>query len=454
MRGLFDPTVGVILHRGKALDVLRCSVADESIDAIVTDPPYGLSKEPDAAEVLRHRLTGDDYEHGGGGFMGKAWDSFVPGPSVWKECLRVLKPGGYMLVFAGSRTVDLMGMSIRLAGFEIRDQIQWLYGSGFPKSMDVSRAIDKAEGAEREVVGVDLERAARLVNQRGVYETSSGWSAGNRSADITAPATPGAEQWEGWGTALKPAHEPIIVARKPFTGTVANNVLTHGTGALNIDATRVDVPGGRPLLEGDYKATDNNAYTGRTNGSLMGGSKAVGSTSLGRWPANVVLDEAAAASLDAAVGTLRSGKPAGGSGPHRATTSVGSTAGTTYKGATDGSLRTEGVETTLYGDEGGPSRFFYCAKTAKSERSAGMPSGMKNGHPTVKPITLMEWLVKMVTPPGGIVLDPFLGSGSTLVAATNLGFAGVGIDRDDDNQYLLWARVRIEHAGAEVTLRE
>jgi len=164
---------------------------DSAVDAVVTDPPYGLSKEPDAAEVLRHWLAGDDYVHNGGGFMGKSWDSFVPGPSVWREVLRVLKPGGHALVFAGSRTQDLMSMALRLAGFEIRDTAMWLYGSGFPKSLDVSKVT-------------------------------------------------GSEEWAGYGTALKPAYEPITIARKPLDGTVADNVLTYGTGALNIDGCRVD----------------------------------------------------------------------------------------------------------------------------------------------------------------------------------------------------------------------
>lgn len=433
------------LHRGTAIAVLA-SMPDESVDAIVTDPPYGLSKEPDIAEVLTHWLAGDDYEHGGGGFMGKSWDSFVPGPSVWKECLRVLKPGGHLLCFAGSRTVDLMGMAIRLGGFEIRDQIQWLYGSGFPKSMNVGKAIDKAAGAMRQVGPVDPARAGRLVNQGRGYVTDFGWSFGGRSVTIDPPATPEAEQWEGWGTALKPAHEPIIMARKPFKGTVASNVLAYGTGALNIDATRIAAES-RPNHVADYKDTENNVFAGRMNGSLAGGSKVEGVTDLGRWPANVILDPEAGALLDEQTGTLTSGKPAGGDGPHIAKASVGVGGGAALEGSADGSLRSEGVEYHLYGDSGGASRFFYCAKTAKSERNAGLPAGLANNHPTVKPVRLMEWLVKMVTPPGGTVLDPFCGSGTTMVAAERLGLDGIGIDRDDEDQYLAVARHRIRHAS-------
>ncbi|MDI5633267.1 site-specific DNA-methyltransferase, partial [Salmonella enterica subsp. enterica serovar Anatum] len=165
---------------------MRMMLADNSIDAVVTDPPYGLSKQPDMNEVLRHWLNGDDYVHTGNGFMGKYWDSFVPGPSIWKEVFRVLKPGGHLLAFFGTRTYDLGTLAIRLAGFEIRDQIDWVYGSGFPKSLDVSKAM-------------------------------------------------GDEQWQGWGTALKPAHEPICVARKPLVGTVSENILQFGTGGMNID---------------------------------------------------------------------------------------------------------------------------------------------------------------------------------------------------------------------------
>lgn len=602
------------LHRGVALEVLA-GMADGSVDAIVTDPPYGLSREPDAAEVLRHWLAGDDYEHGGGGFMGKSWDSFVPGPAVWKECLRVLKPGGHLLCFAGSRTVDLMGMAIRLAGFEIRDQLQWLYGSGFPKSLSVHKATVKAvesrhgsarctclDGGAGVLVGDDAGRrggdedrperdggvpptegaggsdlpihqgsdddsvrelrhadgeevqgsaplpAAVLLDgvrgsgaeaaghghasvRAGMEEPSSGdpqagpqvpivWSQAqgvDRTAcppsgavpargdeplgelggavrdvspqdrgdhDAGVGVDPGRSEprrtilddhgggraamaavcsWCGlpdpaWlmsleplGTALKPAHEPIILARKPLRvdgrkATVAKNVLTHGTGAINIDATRVD-GGSRPLREWDYKETDNNVYVGRGTGRWLGGSKAVGETTQGRWPANVILDPEAGGVLDEQTGTLTSGKPAGGDGPHLAKASVGVGGGAALEGSADGSLRSEGVEYHLYGDSGGASRFFYCAKTAKSERNAGLPEGMRNDHPTVKPVALMEWLVRMVTPPGGTVLDPFCGSGTTMVAAERLGFDGIGIDRDDDDKYLAIARHRVRHAS-------
>ena len=460
----------VRLIRGDNLDVLPL-LPDESVDSIVTDPPYGLSKEPDVAEVLTHWLAGDDYNHRGGGFMGKAWDSFVPGPSVWRECLRVLKPGGYFLCFAGSRTVDLMGISIRLAGFEIRDQMQWLYGSGFPKSMDVAKALDK--------MGED------------------------------------GSAWEGWGTALKPAHEPIVVARKPFRGTVAANVLANGTGAMNIDASRIAAPG-ETIGPGSYSDPANQEGVVGSDLGISGADKekfqaaqiasVEKANAMGRFPANVVLahhpecqptrevvtervgggakasktdsttvdfvegytrgdgwtggeittevwdchPDCAVRLLDEQSGILTSGKPAGGSGPHKAKASVGKGGGPALEGSADGSLRKEGVEYHLYGDSGGASRFFYCSKTSKAERNAGLPEGVKNDHPTVKPVRLMEYLVRLVTPPGGTVLDPYIGSGTTGIAAANLGFDCIGIDRDDEGTYIDIAAHRVKHAGGEV----
>jgi hypothetical protein len=344
----------------------------DTFDAIVTDPPYGL------------------------GFMGKAWDS--PGnvafrPETWAAALRVLKPGGHLLAFGGTRTYHRLACAVEDAGFEIRDCLMWLYGQGFPKSLDVSKAIDKAAGATRAVVGTKIGQpgySLSLTMGAGVaMKGNVDGSLRHPEAEcaITAPATDAAREWEGWGTALKPAWEPILLARKPLSGTVAANVLTHGTGALNIDACRV--------------GTDAISQHGRKSQS-------------GRWPANVILDEEAAAMLDEqsrermhSAGAAR--EAIGEAGP-------------------SGMFGLAGGDAMRYGDKGGASRFFYCAKASTAERNRGLPG--RNQHATVKPLALMRWLLNMVTPPGGLVLDPFVGSGTTAVAAASLGFDCVGLDDD------------------------
>ena len=364
------------LYHGDCLEELK-KIPDNSVDSIVTDPPYGLSntKPAQVADVLRSWISGDTnvVPAKRGGFMGKDWDSFVPPPAVWEECYRVLKPGGHMAVFAGTRTQDLMGLSIRLAGFEIREQLNWIYGTGFPKSMDVSKAIDKAAGAEREVLS---ERPAYGIGGKGIL---NGHSEG-ATAKVTAPATDEAKKWEGWGTALKPATEPIVLARKPLEGTVANNVLTYGTGGLNIDACRVgdDVrPKGASTGE---VLSENSSMSGPNTGRMVVG------TVTGRFPANVLLDEHAAEAMD---------------------------------------------------EQKGTSSFFpvfkYQAKAPKKERPViEKEDGTKVQHPTVKPVALMEWLVTLVTPANGVVLDPFAGSGTTLQAALNEGFDPIGVEQDAD----------------------
>jgi site-specific DNA-methyltransferase (adenine-specific) len=292
---------------GDCLDVLR-GMADNSVDSIVTDPPYGLS------------------------FMGKRWDYDVPSEDVWRECLRVLKPGGHLLAFAGTRTQHRMAVRIEDAGFEIRDLIMWCHGQGFPKSHNLSG------------------------------------------------------EWQGWGTALKPALEPITVARKPLTGTVAANVLAWGTGALNIDGCRVgdDVVG---WGGGQGGSPDPTQSKGRNYRMAAGESRPV----TGRWPANLVHD-----------------------GSEEATAGLGSAA-----------------------------RFFFAAKASRSERDAGLDEA-RNLHPTVKPVALMEYLIKLITPPGGVVLDPFAGSGSTGVAAVAEGFSSILIERD--TEYVEIIRRRLAHA--------
>lgn len=500
------------LRNGDCLDVMR-SLPDASVSACVTDPPYGLSKEPDIAEVMRHWIAGDRYEHGGAGFMGKSWDSFVPGPEYWREVYRVLKPGGYLLAFAGTRTVDLMAISIRFAGFEIRDMLSWLYGSGFPKSLDVSKAIDKHGGQSvawfgpwfrqwREERKITQKQVAALFPSRtgGLTGCVANWELGLNmptpdqfnlirdtfglpfdtitaaereivrqqqgtrlavapgenndrariSLDITAPGSDAARAWSGWGTALKPACEPIVMARKPLAGTVAANVQKHGTGAINIDATRIQYASDEDKAAAAAAAQRSSQVADRVGewGMKQGdGSLApfLANMDKGRWPANLLLDEAAAALLDEQSGSLTSGEPCG-----TKTGGQGNAFGV-YAG---------GIPVTGYGDAGGASRFFYVAKPDRGERDlgcdglqaatggeatgrvdgsagtqnpragAGRNGGSRNIHPTVKPIDLMRWLCRLVTPKDGVVLDPFMGSGSTGVACSREGLRFIGIERE------------------------
>jgi len=413
-----------IIH-GDCLEVMRTLDA-ASVDAVVTDPPYGL------------------------GFMGKGWDHGVPGAEFWAEALRVAKPGAHLLAFGGTRTHHRLMCAIEDAGWEIRDCLMWLYGSGFPKSLDVGKAIDKAAGAERRTIGIRPDAAKRTSGTT----TSSGWATPSRCNDLTAPATDAAKRWSGWGTALKPAWEPIILARKPLDGTVAANVTAHGCGGLNIDGCRIE--GTKPKMFAiDSESRNNPIFQTRSatsNGDL---------TSEGRWPANLMLDEEAGAMLDGQAPN------AGGGGKFVAVQRERN------KGLGNSSPGPGVVAIDNYGDTGGASRFFYCPKASKADRDEGlegMPerlaaamhgnlvSGQRlggdgspiktplrsNHHPTVKPTALMRYLCRLVTPPGGLVLDPFTGSGSTGKAAALEGFNFIGIEREAE--YVEIARARI--AGA------
>lgn len=430
----------VTLYHGDCLEVLR-GLPDNSVDAIVTDPPYGLSntKPAQVADVLAAWVTGqtEAVPAKRGGFMGADWDSFVPPPAVWSECLRVLKPGGHMAVFAGARTQDLMGLSIRLAGFEIRDTLGWIYGSGFPKSHDIGKAIDKAAGAEREVVGPRVrlgdKRDYPYNSESAIYGTDNQDGAGVRPP-ITAPATPEAERWSGWGTALKPAIEPIILARKPLDGTVAANVLAHGVGGLNIDASRVGTEGGGTHCgnrDRDGKCLGHGDAGKSQSGATFHADESNGPS--GRFPANVLLDEHAAEEMDRQSGVLKTG------GGNRASNSREIYGGYTGQDETR----------TFASNEGGASRFFpvfkYQAKAPKKERPVIVrEDGTKVQHPTVKPVALMSWLVELITPPNGVVLDPFAGTGTTLQAATNKGFQPIGIEQDADYIELIEKRLAQE----------
>ena len=419
-----------IIH-GDCLEELK-RLEDNSVDAVITDPPYGLSntKPQQVADVLAAWVTGDTVSVPAkrGGFMGKDWDSFVPPPAVWAECMRVLKPGGHMAVFAGARTQDLMGLSIRLAGFEIRDTLGWIYGSGFPKSMDVSKAIDKAAGAEREKVPA----TGGLTNYAVMND--DGWSKigqANPVMDGPTPATSEAQRWDGWGTALKPAIEPIILARKPLDGTVANNVLAHGVGGLNIDACRVGTTVETWPKSRMYGGNPSEVAFTKTSGDAVS-AQPTGEAPAGRFPANVLLDEHAAKEMDKQSGVL---DPGGQS--QKASDRIPDASSYTF-------MRVAG--TPRYQDRGGASRFFpvfkYQAKAPKSERPVIVrKDGTKVQHPTVKPLKLMEWLITLITPEGGLILDPFAGTGTTLQAATNKGFHSIGIEADTDYIQLIHKRL-------------
>lgn len=369
-------------------DVMSLYLEDNSVDAIVTDPPYGLS------------------------FMGKDWDHGVPGIEFWKEMLRVLKPGGHLLSFGGSRTYHRMASAVEDAGFEIRDQIMWVYGSGFPKSLDVSKAIDKAAGAEREIIG---SRSVGIKNGAAGGSHRYGMSA--LEVDVTAPATDAARQWQGWGTALKPAHEPLVLARKPLIGTVAANVLAHGTGGLNIDGCRVETTDPAPVIKstGGRKFEQPHTQPDRIN-------KQVGWNTSGRWPANLIhdgSDEVVSCFPDAKgqQGHLIGHSKKRGNGIYGE-----------FPPANDAIKRVE-AETTA-------ARFFYAAKASKKDRDDG------NAHPTVKPTDLMAYLCRLVTPAGGVVLDPFMGSGSTGKAAIKEGFRFIGAEREAAYYAIAEARLK------------
>lgn len=433
-----------LLLRGDCMAELA-RIPDESVDAVVTDPLYGLE------------------------FMGKAWDKYTPLDfELWcakwaAECRRILKPGGHLLAFGGSRTWHRLAAGIEDAGFEIRDSIAWLYGSGFPKSLDVSKAIDKAAGATREKVG-EMIRGPRSADAVTSGASRGGVSGGynfDTVSPITAPATDAAREWEGWGTALKPAFEPVVVARKPLgEKTVAANVLAHGTGALNIDATRIGTDGGtsggrgggmhqydgfstlaelRAAAERGEKCPrgqDARATLARVERNAADANV----VETGRWPANVALDEDQAAALDEQA--PKTGAAAKASGP----TLRGRHDTAVAYGARNG---LEG-EPAFHGDTGGASRFFYVApideleerfiygaKAPKSER----PVVDGTAHPTVKPLALMRWLIRLVTPPGGCVVDPFAGSGTTLEAAYLEGFEAIGVEMTPEYWPLVAARI-------------
>jgi site-specific DNA-methyltransferase (adenine-specific) len=414
------------LHHGDCLDVLK-ALADCSVDAIVTDPPYGLGKEPDPVKVMAAWVSQGYFEVEGSGFMGKKWDAFVPQPIIWKEVFRVLKPGGHLLAFAGTRTQDWMAMSLRFAGFEIRDMIAWCYGSGFPKSLDVSKSIDKAAGAKREVVKwvstpYKIDSGAAEAEYCQLKGTKTIDENGYRTTPITAPATEAAKQWEGWGTALKPALEPITLARKPPIGTIAANVLEHGTGGLNIDGCRIEAPGG--LTSGGAQTRMPQPEDWGTTSKIIRSEP----NALGRFPANFIHDnseQVLALFPETTSGSWKGQTP--------------DVSESMFSPGNGGGFKAKPIN--WEGDSGSAARFFYCAKASRDDRDEGLPMDQHSSHPTVKPTDLMRYLCRLITPPNGIILDPFTGSGSTGKAAMAEGFRFIGIEREAE--YIEIARARI-----------
>jgi len=378
-----------VIYHGNCIEVMR-GFPDNCVDTIITDPPYGLS------------------------FMGKAWDYDVPNQDVWKECLRVLKPGGTALIFAGSRTQHRMAVNVEDAGFVLKDTIMWLYGSGFPKATDISKQLDK--GHERKETGEFKTRHGGGLHSDKIGQLNPD----HKKTPITEPSTPEAQLWNGWKShGLKPAYEPILVAMKPNEGSYADNAMKHGVSGLNIDGGRIPLNGEMP--------------------------------DQGRFPANIILDEEAGRLLD-----LQSGisKSTGGSGKLSMKTAPNDVYGKYKEGYKSDNLG--GL-----GDKGGASRFFYCAKSSRAERSMGcegleekerVRQGLagehkntfsKNSHPTVKPLKLMEYLCTLTkTPTGGVVLDPFMGSGTTGIACANTGRDFIGIEREEE--YVEIAKARID----------
>ena len=428
---------GARVFLGDCRDVLK-TLPDNSVDSVVTDPPYEL------------------------GFMGKKWDSsgIAYDVTVWEECLRVLKPGGHVLAFGGSRTWHRLAVAVEDAGFELRDSIAWIYGSGFPKSLDVSKAIDKNLGAEREVIGTS--RGVGVSAEDNLHGGINRGAVGVKQIAVDIPVTVAssseAQKWQGWGTALKPAFEPVVVGRKPLVGTVAENVLAWGVGGLNIDGSRI---GTETRKNSPASYAQDSATRGKSNGGHSGGfnysSDAQATTVTGRWPANVILDEVTAGLLDEQSGVSRDG----------VAVKENSAGRNIFSEIAKPTAPNQG-----YGGQGGASRFFYVAKASKRDRNEGLeelpdthPSAVtgrkvgsagaqnggyagmtetprKNIHPTVKPTQLMRYLIKLVTPAGGTVLDPFTGSGSTGKAALLDGFQFVGAELTEEYLPIIEGRLR------------
>lgn len=428
-------------------DVLQqlSSLPANFFDAMLSDAPYGLSDHGDIAPVLQCWLNGETYKHPKKGFMGQDWDSFVPGPDAWRACYRVLKPGAFSLVFAGTRTQDLMGISLRLGGFELRDQIAYLYGSGFPKSHNISKAIDKKAGVVGDVIGTAADFARDGCKRDATKHTGErtvgviGDQGGGWNRPITAPATPAAIQWAGYGTALKPAVENALLVMKPLDGTFANNALTHGCGGLNIDGCRIETPDGKPAWNypnGPGGQTGEGTWTD-DNCGFRTRTEAMQAPTTGRFPANLILDEESAAALDSTVGVLTSGKMKAG------------TKRSTRAGNALGEQCAETLTATI-GDKGGPSRFFYTSKVGGKERNAGC--AMPSNHPTMKPLSLTTYLAKLLLPPvrtlpKGITAEQVASTNSAMLKAVGQS-AHTAITADGTRHVLAPRRIIVPFSGS------
>ncbi len=423
---------------GDCLDVLA-TLADNSIDSCVTDPPYHLTSivkrfgQPNSAPINNadeKMGRNGPYQRASSGFMGKQWDGgdIAFRPETWAEVYRVLKPGAHLLAFGGTRTYHRMACAIEDAGFEIRDCIQWLYGSGFPKSHDVSKGIDRAAGAERERIGTKVELGVIHAQGEANKTMHEGWQRPWRddpNADahwVTIPATDAARQWEGWGTALKPACELIVLARKPLSeGTVAANVLKWGTGAINVDECRVGIESRtNPIMGKRFDAE----HGGRDMDNFKRWQEQQTETIVnGRWPANVIHD----GSDEVVAGFPETVTNATGSNPQM---------GNIGYGSNRGKIAFESYPT----DTGSAARFFYTAKADDVDR-------IGSKHPTVKPLDLMQYLVRLVTPKGGTVLDMFAGSGTTGEAAFREGMKAILIEREAEYLKDIARRMELCMAG-------
>lgn len=423
----------VALHAGDCLDVLKTLPAN-SLDSCVTDPPYHLTsivkRFGGAGAAPAQHGTDGLYARASAGFMGKQWDGgdIAFRAELWAEVWRVLKPGAHLAAFSGTRTYHRMACAIEDAGFEIRDQLAWAYGSGFPKSHDVSKGIDREAGAEREKIAIG-GAVKRMIP--GADQNKAGWEKADGRAyqpGVEIPATDAALQWQGWGTALKPAWEPICLARKPLAEkTVAANVLAHGTGAINVDGCRVATEEQSSRAGGRRQQT-HEGYQ-RPGATMCQDKSDWALSSNGRWPANIVhdgSDEVVAMFPDSngQQGVVTGNEPS-------------SPFANVY-----GDMPNRAGRAEPRNDSGSAARFFYSAKADVDDR-------IGSKHPTVKPVDLMRWLVRLITPPGGTTIDPFAGTGTTGGAAFLDGFNAVLIEREDEYRADIARRMELLLAGPE-----